>query len=86
MVRQPVLGVVRVQPQHHLQAAAARPLQRDLGCGIDDVGGQLGGDPVTGRLGGGQFLVRGGDLLLRGGDQPGVLGGRADGRISEQAS
>ena len=64
VVRQPVLGVVREQPQHHLQAAAAGPQQRDLGCGVDEVGGQLGGDLVAGRLGGGQFGVRGGDLLL----------------------
>ena len=86
VARQPVLGVVREQPQHHLQAAAAGAQQRDLGFGVDDVGGQLGGDRVAGGRGGGQFLVRGGDLLLRGGDQPGVLGGRADGRVSEQAA
>ena len=28
--------------------------------------------------------MRGGYLVLRGGDQPGVLGGRADGRVGEQ--
>ena len=30
------------------------------------------------------WLLRAGDLVLRGGDQPGVLGGRADGRVGEQ--
>ena len=39
LVRQPVLGVVREQPQHHLQAAAAGPQQRDFGFRADDIGG-----------------------------------------------
>jgi hypothetical protein len=42
---------VREQSQHHLQAAASGAQQRDLGFGVDDVGGQLGGDRVAGRRG-----------------------------------
>jgi len=34
-----VLGVVREQLQHHLQAAAPGAQQRDLGFGVDDIGG-----------------------------------------------
>jgi hypothetical protein len=79
------LGVVREQPQHHLQAAAAGAQQRGLGVGVDEVGGQLGGDLIAGRGGGVEFLAGGGDFLLRGGDQPGVLGGRADRRVGQQA-
>ena len=85
VVGQPVLGVVREQPQHHLQSAAAGAQQRDFGVGVDHIGGQLGGDRVAGRGGGVQGFAGGGDFLLRGRDQPGVLGGGRDGRVGEQA-
>src|SRR5260370_18484916 len=75
---------MREQSQHHLQAPAAGAQQRGLRVRVDDVGGQLGGDLAAGRGGGGQFLARRADFLLRGGDQPGVLGGRGEGRGDQQ--
>ena len=48
---QPVLGVVREQPRDHLQAAAAGAQQRDLGVGVDVIGGQLRRDRVAGGQG-----------------------------------
>ena len=51
MAGEPVLGVVRQQPQHYLQAAPAWREQRDLGVRVDDVGGQFRGDLVAGGFG-----------------------------------
>ena len=63
-----MLGVVREQPQYHLQAAAPGAQQRGLGAGVDGVGGQFRGDCLAGRGGGGQFRAGAGDCLLQGGD------------------
>src|SRR5208282_1972435 len=82
-VGEPVLGVVREEPQDHLQAAAPGAQECHLGVGVDGAGGQFRGDLVAGRGGGGRCLAGAGDLLLQGGDGL-VLGGRADGRVREQ--
>ena len=43
MAGEPVLGVVGQQAQDHLQAAAPGAQQRDLGIGVDGVGGSFAG-------------------------------------------
>ena len=78
-----MLGVVREQPQDHLQAAAPGAQQRGLGAGVDGIGGQFRGYRLAGRGGGGQFGAGPGDCLLQGRDA-GVLDGRGDGRVREQ--
>ena len=77
----PVLVVVRVPPQHHLQAAAAVAQQRDL-AEVDRVGTaawRMGRRRPARRPG----LCPPGGLVLRGGRRV-VAGGQADGRVGER--
>ena len=82
-VGEPVLGVVREEPQHHLQAAAPGAQHRDPGVGIDLVGAQLDGGLVAGGGGVLEFLLRGGDRAVGGGDRL-VLRGGGGVRVGEQ--
>src|ERR1039457_5699158 len=76
---QPVLGVVREEPQDHLQGSAAGAQQGALGFGVDLVGGEPGGDLIEGGFRPGELVFGCGDFLLGGGDQPGVLVRGGDG-------
>src|ERR1039457_4738113 len=81
---QPVLGVVREEPQDHLQGPAAGAQQGALGFGVDLVGGEPGGDLIEGGFCPGELVFGCGDFLLGGGDQPGVLVRGGDGGVAEQ--
>ena len=80
---EPVLGVVREQPQHHLQAPPPGAQQGGPGFGVDLVRGQFRGDALAGCGGGLQVVAGGGDLALRGGDGL-VLGGGGGAGVGEQ--
>src|SRR6266852_5722120 len=82
-VREPVLGVVREEPQDHLQGPALRALDGTPGFGVDLIGGEPGGDFIEGGLGPGGPALGCGDFLLGGGDQPGVLVSGGDGGVAE---
>ena len=79
-----MFGVVREQPEHHLQAAPPGAQQRDLGLWVDLVGGQLRRDRVAGLLRRGEPAAGGGDLAFGGGDQLVVLDRGGYGRVGEQ--
>ena len=78
-----MLGVVREEPQHHLQAAAPGAEQGGLRVGVDVAGGELGGDRLAGRGGFGRRGAGAGHLILQGRDA-GVLGGGGEARVGEQ--
>ena len=78
-----MLGVVGEEPQDHLQAAQAGAQQRGFRVGVDGARGELRGDGLAGRDGGGRRGAGAGDLILQGGDA-GVLGGGGDGWVGEQ--
>jgi len=85
VVREPVLGVVREEPQDHLQGAAVSALDGAPGTGVDLAGGEPGGDLAEDGLcfSGPAFGCR--DFLLSGGDQPGVLVCGGDGGVAERS-
>src|SRR6266496_1638312 len=80
---QPVLGVVREQPQHHLQAAAPGAQHRGAGAWVYLVGGQFRRELVPGGDGVLDVLFRRADRAVGGGDRL-VLGDRRGVRVGEQ--
>ena len=83
MGSEPVLGVVREQAEHHLQAAPPCAQHGGAGIRVDLVGGQLGRDLLAGGGGIPGFLLRGADRAAGGGDRL-VLGGGGGVRVGEQ--